>query len=629
MPDLSDQNQKLVDKILGWFIYASEHPDEKKFRKEAEEDFKFARGEQWDPDVRRKLEKKNHPVITINRIKKQVSALVGSHLQNIKDIKPIPVDSSIHDLGISKLMQALVKHSMYQGSIQWHFDKAQKEATIGGRGYLVPEISYRNDVMNGEPIAEKVSWRDIYVDPDSEIYDKSDATFFFRFAWMADWELKEKFPEKAEEIKTGFSTVFSGSEGDVLLSEGDKPDAYASPQLQQIFVDKKNKRVRVLACWYRTEARQPFMIDLAEDKAEPFEGGQELFDKFKEAIVADDPDRSEALKLENRTVTKIKFAVIAGGINLILEEGDTPYDKPPLDQMLPIIPFVHEEIDGMEEGIVRQLKDPQRETNKRRSKHMHLLNNLPPGLWIADEGATEKPGDLQKAMDNPNQIVWRRKGKIIERVEPTNPGEIFLHVDRVIEQDFFDIGVNPDLLGQEGSGAESGRAIMLRLSQGQLQIAEPLTNLNWSYRLLGIWLMGLIQMTYNEEKVLQVMGPEGAEVLLEINQPPDQEGKQNFITDLRNGNERESFKDFRNIKFDVVITTSPFAPTARAAQFAMMVELAQSGYPIPAQAIIEASDLPNKHELLRQMGTLTPSGPDQPSNVVQAQSAAAGRATPQ
>lgn len=624
----STKDEEVVAKVLNWFIYAVEHPREVKFREEAEEDFKFAKGDQWDEAVKKALQADKHPTLVINRIKKQVSSVVGSVLQNRKDIRAIPVDSSVHDLGISKLFSALIKHAMYKGMIQWHFDKAQKQSVIGGRGYMWPDIDYSRDGLNGEPVVEWVGWRDVYLDPDSKLPDASDATFVMKFDWMTDGELKERYPDKEKEIKESFANIFTGEGQATKLSEGDPRDGYLSPDKSRIFVDKKNGRIRVVECWYRTTTRQKFLVDRFLGKMEPFDGTEEDFFIFRDAIRGTSPERAAEMRLEMRTVQEIRFAVIAGGIHIVLEEGKTPYDKPPLDRMLPIILFVYDETDGMEEGIVRQLKDPQRETNKRRSKHMHFLNHWFPGIIVAEEGAEVQPGGLQRAMKDPKKIVHVRQSKKVELLGPPSPSEIFIAIDRESKQDFFDIGINPDLMGLE-SGAESGRAIMLKISQGQLQIAEPLTNVEWSYKLLGLWLMGLIQKTYNEPKVLQVMGPEGAEVLLEINQEGKDGEVVNTFEDLRNGNKRESFSDFRNIEFDVVVTTSAFAPTTRMAQFAMLTDMANAGYPIPAEVLIEATDLPNKQDLIRRLGEMMPSGPEQPNAEVQAQSARTGRGQPQ
>ncbi len=624
-----DKDTKLINRVLNWFKFAFEHPNEVAFRKEAEEDMKFVKGQQWDDADVSRLKKQNHPVLTINRIKKQLASVVGTHLSNRKDIKPVPVDSSPHDLSVANLFFALIKHAMHKGKVQWHFDKAQKESAACGRGYMWPDIDYARDFVNGEPRVVWESWRDVYVDPDARMMDLSDATFVIRYKWFADLELIERYPTHVDKIKEGFVNVFTEQGTEPKLTEGDPSDGYKTPDKHNIFVDKENKRIRILECWYKIDARREFMVDLANSSMEPWEGTEEEFAAFKSAIASANPERAEGMKLETRTVTQIKYAVVAGGVSLLLESGDTPYDKPPLDRMLPIIPFVYEELDGEKEGIVRRLKDPQRETNKRRSQHMHLMNKLALGGWIADEGATAKPEDLEERVRQAGFVLWKRQGKEITPVPTPNPGEIYFLVDKQSKDDFFDIAINPDLLGIEGSGAESGRAIMLRLTQGQLQIAEPLTNLDWSYKILGLWLMGLIQLTYNQQKVVQVMGPDGLEALAHINQPQEGGGVVNVLEDLKNGNQPESFQDFRNIEFDVVITTSSFSPTARISQFAMLTELAQAGYGIPAQAILEASDLPNKQQLIEQMGTLTPSGPGQPSSEVQGRNADIGRTTSQ
>ena len=55
------------------------------------------------------------------------------------------------------------------------------------------------------------------------------------------------------------------------------------------------------------------------------------------------------------------------------------------------------------------------------------------------------------------------------------------------------------------------------------------------------------------------------------------------------------------IDVDIIVDQAPDYASLRAEQFQMLGELAQSGVPIPPQAIIEASDLRDKDKILQAM----------------------------
>jgi hypothetical protein len=239
---------------------------------------------------------------------------------------------------------------------------------------------------------------------------------------------------------------------------------------------------------------------------------------------------------------------------------------------------VADEVDNKPRGIVRDLKDPQRETNKRRSQYLHMINvSAVPG-WIGDEGSVANPATFEELVTRPGFVVWKRPNRELTRQEPARLPVEFFKLDDETRQDMFDIGNNPDVLGVESSAASdrtSGRAIMLRQQTGQVVLGTYFDNLRMTRKLLGIWTIGLIQQTFTDSKVIRLTGQRGSDKLVRLNQSV-MGNNFNMITDMRTG-EVKTLSDYRDLRFDVVITESPSAPSTRLAQLAILSDLMNGG----------------------------------------------------
>ena len=75
-------------KLKGWVKQDLRHAQE--WRKEAREDFEFYSGDQWSDEDRQALASQMRPALTFNRVAPLVNAVVGSEINNRREVRYIP-----------------------------------------------------------------------------------------------------------------------------------------------------------------------------------------------------------------------------------------------------------------------------------------------------------------------------------------------------------------------------------------------------------------------------------------------------------------------------------------------------------------------------------------------------------
>lgn len=632
-----DDELALVDQVVSWYLGTLER--DKDFLDKGKKSFEFYQGgeNQWSPTDIVNAKKDDRPIVTINRIRKQVKSAIGFFTQNKLDIRPLPTDTSDHDAALSTLIYLLVKHesSPQRNNLQWQIKEAVKEGIICGRGWLVPFIDFTEDAINGEPAIEYVPWREMLKDPASKYYDLRDSTFLIRHRMLPAWEAKALWPDFKEEIGEALSR--SQLPQDIVpatLREGNVVDGYAGEEISRLFRDRPTKQLLAVDCWYRVPATKLFIVTEDGNDPLPWAGTRQDF----EARVEQNPDDFVGAKLQSRQSTEIRQAVVLPAIGKAVVDQESYFTQPPLDKMLPGIPFYWDSTDDgesarIEVGLVEDLKSPQEETNKRRSQFTELVGKLAGGGWLFPAAFTdEKIGKVMRRMLTPNWWVEYKTGKKPERINPPPFPQAFVQLDQMSLQDFSWIGLNPEQMGM-GSGDQSGKAILLKNMAGEVQLQEPSENYAATTLMAGTWLVGMIQQTYNQKRLIHVTGDDGKRMLISLAGPTGGEKSKLSTPDglpVLDENSQEilgEIRDFRTAKYDIVIAASPFSPTASLATMSLLQEAAQSGYPIPADLIFRFAPIPQRDLLVQ---ALKGQKPEKPSEAVDVEaSGREGRRVPQ
>ena len=318
--------------------------------------------------------------------------------------------------------------------------------------------------------------------------------------------------------------------------------------------------------------------------------------------------------------TKIRYATFADSV--LLEEGESPYKHGKFPLVREYCYYTGELVDDElgPAGVVRDIKDAQRELNKNRSQRMHVVNQQSLGVKFWQGQFTEQ---LKKTIKNdstkPGANIFLPPGVSFVDGTPAMDSNINMSLEQQSSNDFYAIsGITPESLS--GSvGAMSGKAIDLRQSVTTVQTAgifeqskeaeRQIVKLLWGEKNAP----GLIPQFYNQEKAMRIMGDDGQKEFVQIapglNQPMQEQVLTDALgqpqTDAEGNPIKQVLYDLSCFDFDIVISTSQASATARRANLYQLLEAKKSGVDIPIDIILDFMDFPEKETVKKRMQEAT------------------------
>jgi len=537
-----------------------------RWEKAAMEDYRFRAGDQWSDADRAKLSAEGRPCITINITKPQIKLLSGYQRLNRYDPKFLP--RTANDLDACKLREAVTKFVFDQNDFEMQEARVFMDGTVCGIGVLDTGYKVLPDSIDGEIYIKRDSPFNYYVDPEAKEPDWTDARYIFKAMWSEKDELVDTYPDKQEEIETAFTQY-----------DKDESLEISTASLQPIWYSRDTHRARVLELWYKESSKKTF-YQLADGRVLP-----------KEEV------DSNALLYVVKGVTvpsvSVRVKVMLGDVEL--EDKPSPYEH----GLLPFVPFIcdHDgEADSIPAGIVRDMKDVQRDLNKRHSQQLHIVNTHAGKQWIVPAGDQVAQKDIQENGAKPNGMIRYSGQQPPGKAESPSIDVGLIQLEQQsLEYTRTISGINPAMMG-ESSASASGRAKEIDQKQAITHIAPLFDNLRASKKtvLKILWgsknKKGLIQQYYRDERIIRITGEDGKFDFIPVNQtvavPTPFGVVHQIVNDLSIG------------EYDIVISDTPVTPTQRQAQFWALVDAASKlGINVPFDMLLDASDLPQKEEL--------------------------------
>ncbi|WP_330169155.1 portal protein [Bartonella grahamii] len=394
------ENQALFKKLVGWYQDDIAHVE--KWRKNAQEDYDFYNGRQWNEQDLAVLNEQNRPVMTFNRIAPLINAVIGAERNNKRQVQFIPRQEG-----------AAFANQILTGAAEWFRDEADGEyedsdafqdAIICGMGWTDTRLDYEEDPQ-GKPIIArldpmKMVWDASAVKPnliDAQrlwyIDEKPLAVaeeMFPNVHWSdlnADWVKHQSF---LHSTSNGMTQSYQTERGD----QGEEGGAYQRP-----------KMVTLVECrWFEREV----VYKVLEPQSGKFiDYSEKDFQNLSKTF-----PHVQATRL-NRKVVKRAFL----GRKLL----DAP-DKPlvPHNQLgWECITGTFDKLSRHFYGIVRPTKDPQRWANKYFSQVMHLLNSQSKGGIMAERDAFDDDRQAVESWARADSITWLKSGAVSGgRIQP-------------------------------------------------------------------------------------------------------------------------------------------------------------------------------------------------------------------
>lgn len=544
------------------------------WREAAKEDYEFVEGKQWsDADVRA-LREHGRPAITINRIKPLINLLSGYQRLNRYDIDFLPRTED--DLDLCTVRKGVTKYVCDTCDYTREESQVFLDASIGGLGWFSVGYKYDQETADGKAIVRRVDPFSVYVDADAKKPDYSDAKHIAYARWVDKSDLISVYKEHANDIMALCSSYDTAEDEHELNNE-------------PLWFNRDNQRVRLVEMWYK----------LKEDKTICYLQDGSHYEQ------SELPPDAINMVVSIRTIPTDTVHVAVFIDTLLLEDIPSPYKHGYLP-FVPLIMYRYGE-DDIPSGFVRDLKDPQREINKRRVQMLHILNTTGNGGgWIEDGAMTpEQQADFKAHGSSPGYFAKVTAGalaggKIMERQIMAPPAAL-IQAEQQCTADLTSIsGINEALMGTDISSAASGRAIELKQKQAITHLATAFDNLRTAKKQITILLWGsqdrpgIIPQYYTADKVYRVEGVNGQQ-FIRVNQIVIQK-------DPLAGLIVKTLNNLSEGDFDIVIADTAASMTQRQAQLWGLVDAASKlGIPgnLVFDTVLDLSDIPQK-DIIKQ-----------------------------
>lgn len=594
------------------------------------EDIQFPLGSQWYEGDLEYAARHKKPTLTLNYTQKFVNGISGFQRQNKTDLKAYPIEGG--DTRVAEVYSRLFKWIMNYNENK--VSSSFKKTVQGGLGWLVVDMNYDKDVLSGDIVFKAESPFNVLVDPYFKEIDLSDANYIIRHKKLHIEKAKALWPNKKAELDQAITTA---PDNDGIREEITVPS-------------DQGEHVLIVEYWYKEYKNRTFVVDTRDiSRTQVWEGSKEELNLLLEA--------NESYTNIKRKVPEIRLCIKAG--NNKLYDGPNPLGI----SMFPFVPFfgfyedATEHMDLRIKGVVRDLKDPQREKNKWRSVIMQTIGKMPQYGWMVEEDAVDDINALRRG-DN---IIEYRRGRKPEKVDPTQVPTAAMALEQSFDRDLPNIAINLEFLGQGIEKGTPGVTIQHQIRQAVMSIQELFDNLTTAKIMMGRIIQELISKRFTREKINRILGDDlmfypkdmpqqikslakaiqnmrdrlieeqaaleediqsGAEfteqqaleIDIEFMRMEDeivqsQKQLENLKFQLETGlkEEKEFWDRFdatrRTAKFDIKIDETKASPTYRIAAFQSLMQAAQYKVPVPAESIIELMEVPveQKNQMLAQI----------------------------
>jgi hypothetical protein len=555
-------NEKILEEAKARFELAQEAESE--IRKQALEDLEFRAGKQWPDEIKQDRERDGRPCLVINRLPQFIQQVTNDQRQNRPSIKVHPVDDNA-DLETAKIIQGLIRHIEYNSNAEVAYDTAFESAASGGFGYFrvitdfVDPKSFDQEILI-KRIRNPFS---VYFDPYSSEPDGSDASWAFITEDLSKEDFKSKYPDSKLAIESDWDSI--GNSTPSWIKEGS---------------------VRVAEYFYKsTEEKTLHLLDSGESVLE-----EELEEALQAKALQGQP--AQSVRTRKTQVPVIKWCKLNGFE--VLEETQWP------GTYIPIVPVYGNElyVNGKRilESVIRNAKDPQRMLNYWKSAETEAIALAPRAPFIGAEGQFEGfENDWANANRRNYPYLQYRPVSLNGQPQPPPQRQAFEPAVQAITQASMmaaddlkaTTGIYDASLGAQSSDS-SGIAIQRRNTQAQTSNFHFIDNLSRSIKHAGRILVDLLPKVYDTARTARIIGDDGEQKIVQINQPFTDESGKPMIYALDVG------------RYDVTVDVGPSFASKRQEAATSMLDVARS-YPqlmqVAGDLFVKNMDWPGAQEL--------------------------------
>ena len=603
MSETNNKDEKIILEAKKRFKKCAEW--EAAARQNFEADIRFANadpdnGYQWPDELRRLRETDNKPCLTINKTRQHCLQIINDAKQHKVSIN-IKATGSGASYDAAQVFEGVIRHIEYESNAGVAYDTATQFQVQGGIGYWRVVTEYAdNDTFDQELRIRRI--KDpltVYMDPDCNELDCSDARFAFIFSDMPRDEFEAEYPD-----------IDVTSNGAVLG--------------ESVWIGEDKVRV---AEYFRVVSKSDklvAMIDPATGAATSVHKGD--IPGEVHALVKDDPNT------RHRDIIKkhVEWFKIAGGQIVDRRDGKTPM----LDETIPIVPIVGEQtiIDGKldRKGHTRAMKDAQRIYNYWTSSAVENVALQSKAPYIASKESTEGLEGYWETANTENHSYLpynarddqNRELPPPQRAQPPQMATAYVQGMQIAQNEMMMASGQYQAQMGENENAKSGVAIAERQRQGDNATYHFIDGLAIGIRRTGRILIDLIPKVYDTKRIIRILSEDGSEKEVQLDpnaqaayqeQQKDQEGNVTAIFNPTVG------------KYSVEADVGPGFATRRQEAFNAFSQSISSNpslFPVIGDLMYRVADFPLADEIAERLHRMVPAqalGTAPPPELAQAQ----------
>lgn len=561
------------------------------FRPRYVNDLRFANADsynqyQWPGTIRQSRELNDRPCLTINKVRQHNLQIINDAKQNTPSIKVNAVgDGATYDS--AQIFEGIIRHIEYISNAPTIYDNATVFQVQGGIGYWRLSTDYVGDDSFDQEIYIR-NVRDplnVYMDPDINEKDGSDAQFCFIFDDIPLEEAKKLYPK----FKDKFSQTALGD------------------NVNNDWLTKNH--VRVAEYYHRTQKKDRLLAF-----TDPVNGQQHIIRDSKisaelrkaAAHIIDDPST------EFRTITDdiVEHYLIIG--NEVAEKTEW------LGKYIPIVRVIGEEtvIDGImdRKGHTRAMIDPQRMYNYASSASVEFVALQTKTPFIAPAQAIE---GLETYYTNANTENYAYlpynhvddDGNPIpapERAVPPTQSTAYLQAMQTAQQEMMMTSGQYEASFGQKSNERSGVAINERQRQGDNATYHFIDNLAVAIRFTGKILIDLIPKVYDTPRIIRILAEDGTDSHVQL----DPKAQQAYAEKKQAQKEEIAVIFNPNVgRYDVQADVGPGYATKRQEAFNAFTEIVQHNPEltnIVGDLLFKNADFPGAEEIAERLERMVP-----------------------
>lgn len=513
---MTKADDKIVQEAQSRFRRCEEY--ESTARQNWLEDVKFANGDdingwQWDSAVLDDRLGTNDPTatarpcLTVNKTRQHCLLIVNDARQNKAQMKFSPTGGGA-TYEAAQIYSGIGRRIEYQSQATAAYDKATWDQVQGGIGYWRVVTRYAgDDTMDQDLFIERVADAlSVYLDPDIQAYDGSDA----KFGFVSDKKLTEDAEKEYPELKGSASKKTLGDE------ESTWQGADYTRLVEYYRVKESADRLHVLpdGSTMRESDAKDAGDALATMMPAPALDGDDAPEVDEQpdpvSILRQVSVRSRAIKS-----SKVEWFKIVG--DRIVERHDTVFET------IPIVRVVGEEtcIEGRldRRGHVRAMRDVQRMYNYWTSAAVEFVALQGKSPYIA---AAQSIEGYETYWENANTENYSylpynhvgENGQELprpERAQPPVMAQAFVQGMTLSDQQMMQVtGQYPSELGRPGNET-SGVAIQQRQRQGDTATYHYIDHLAQAIRYTGRLILQAVPKVYDTQRIIKIMALDGTQ----------------------------------------------------------------------------------------------------------------------